>query len=404
MAQNCRYSPSCGVIRPTECLCYPSGCSLPRGIQSFSNQLIWTDITHVALMYSSDLRAKVKRAVARGESRRSVADTFEIDRETVSRIVNEPPGPSSRRPRPPSATAKARRKLLDHAVKLKRNKDCMRYASLRALKTYLGTKGHRVDRTTIRRDLLAMGYDNRVKDRVPSTEPTVLNKRVTFARSFLRNVKPTEVVFSDESYFTCDNHTCRTQWVKKRHAGSSKPLPKRLQQKTLKRQKAQRGSVPFMMVWGAVGYNYKSPLVLWRRQKFKTEEGKSYWKIPRMNSRSYIKQVLSKVVPGLQSRPNTVFQQDGASSHSAKDTQKYLDGKGIKTCDWSSHSPDMNMIEHVWGAMKQLVAERMPRTDQELAEAVQAVWDEYPQEKINHMVERWHHKLRRVVNTSGEYR
>jgi len=328
----------------------------------------------------------IRRMHREGYSNRRIADILAIDRKTVAKTLSR--RSTTKKPRAPSTEMKARRVAVRQAVgKKTKNGTGLVYPSCSAIVRYLAKQQVTASRFTVRRDLISMQYKSRVRRFVPSSNPGTLAKRVIGASHLLR-IPLSRLVFSDESYVTCDNHTFRLQWV-------------RCREDIINRQKQQRGSVPFLMVWACVGIGFKSKIVLFKRKKVEGEKS-TYLTVPKMDSMVYRRKCLSPMVSQLKGK---VLIQDGAKPHTAKATSAYMKRKGIEYFEsWPAHSPDMNFIEHVWSWLKPAVAEKEPSTDAELAAAVEAAWDEIPQSKIDAMIQqKYREKLRRVVATKGRY-
>lgn len=70
-----------------------------------------------------------------------------------------------------------------------------------------------------------------------------------------------------------------------------------------------------------------------------------------MNSEWYIN-LLDRHLRHIPNIKRRLFQHDNAPSHSADDTVNYLDYHRYNVVDWPARSPDLNLIENVFGAIK----------------------------------------------------
>jgi transposase len=106
------------------------------------------------------------------------------------------------------------------------------------------------------------------------------------------------------------------------------------------------------------------------------------------------------------------FQQDNAPIHTAGRTTSWLENHTISYITWPPHSPDLNPIEHVWKAMKELLHKRYPNlyllslseVNQAYLEAcLKEVWSEVPQEAIASLINSLPRRLQAVIAAKGWY-
>ena len=97
-----------------------------------------------------------------------------------------------------------------------------------------------------------------------------------------------------------------------------------------------------------------------------------------------------------------IVMEDNAPVHKGVCIQTRKD-LGMITLDHPPNSPDLNPIETVWGDMKDTVAKNYAEISsvQELKRIVQMLWDDYPDDKWDSLIESMPDKMRKVIAAKG---
>ena len=100
-----------------------------------------------------------------------------------------------------------------------------------------------------------------------------------------------------------------------------------------------------------------------------------------------------------------VFQQDGASSHTARTTQDYLDKNCpgfIKKTEWPASSPDLNPLDYfIWGYLQQAVDKEKPKDEVSLELAIRRAAAGMPLEMIRRGVDGFYKRVALCVEAEG---
>ena len=308
--------------------------------------------------------------------------------ETARRAISFP-AHGARKPRRTSAYVRNRRATVARMAVLVESRGSAvwpKFPSAPAIAAELCHRGVAVSSRTVQRDLKASGFSSLVRRHVPTRNPAVWAKRLTFCRRMTGSYAQrliNKLVFSDEHGMSTNDCSNRLQWVR-----SSADV--------LTREEMRIHNTFRFQMFAAIGINYKSAAIILRKPRAANDdEHKSF----RQNSHTYIRQCLSKIAPALRGK---VFMQDGASSHTARSTSAYLATKGIDVlASWPSNSPDLNPIEELWAELNRRVANRHPMTQLELEHFTLAEWNAFPQALINRYVRSFIKKCKRCVDRGG---
>lgn len=245
-----------------------------------------------------------------------------------------------------------------------------RYPSLNAMRRAFAVDANTPipSRATIRRDLIALQYDNRRRPKTARLWTVDKDARVAFAKQYCHS-DASQFIFSDETNAKIDDGgSCMTEWCR----SGETPCPREVEQFPIR-----------FHVWGALGTGG------WRVLRFLDGT---------VNAAVYQRECLTPILSRLR-RPGTVFIHDGAKAHTASNS--FLRGRGIHVPAWPPHSPDLNPIENMWSIVGRRVSERAPVSLNEFKQCFCEEFFAVPDAVVERLVLSFPARLQQCVEVGG---
>lgn len=225
--------------------------------------------------------------------------------------------------------------------------------------------------STVRRDLLRIGFVSRVRPLSARLWQSDMDTRLAFAKQF-EDTDSSLFLFSDEKWINVDDHGRHREWRKPTEAPTRRETQGRYAKK--------------LHVWGMIGCNGVRKLVFF-------SDGP-------VNGVKYLAECLKPCRAQLRCAGRQ-FIQDGARCHIHKDVKQWLASSGVQCPDWPAHSPDLSPIENFWGHVQRLVDARGPTNDDDLRRMWKEEWDGVPQATVDKFVLSFAGRLKRCVAARG---
>ena len=316
-------------------------------------------------------------------SNRRIARKLKISEGCVRNVLKDLPRASARRTRVRNAAKMASRRQVISAIADETLFETVHgrqvavgkaYPSLGEIAAeYARRSGETVAPATVCRDLHASGFASKARPRVVNNDPRKNRERLLMAKELRKaKISGKDIIYSDECWANDNDNTNGFEWTR----GGASPTPRRFQ---------KRPAIKVMM-WGAIGLNYKSPLLLMDTN---------------VTAKVYQDVMLPVVGAAMKRFPKRHFMQDGAKPHTATTTIRKLDAMKVKRIKWAAHSPHLNPIEKLWNIIHGRIAAKRPKDDAGLRRIAQEVWDGVSMRTINNLVRSFDDGITRTIANKG---
>ena len=327
-----------------------------------------------------EIRAAMVKLVDAGHQQQFVADVFNRDQSTVSRVCRSVSVGICRKRqlpvgRPNALTPRNVRELKRIAIRSP-------FSSYSAYLAELGpTISGEVTPHTIGNYLRGAGINCYTCAKKPALTERHARARMDWARRHLNWTQEQwrGVLFSDETTMSLRGNTNR----KKVHARAGQKLSRKHVVPTEKFSKK-------VMFWGCFSYHGLGVL---RRV------------VGSMNQESYLG-VLRDALPVARESffcgQRFVFQQDNARCHTTASVTAWISRNDIELMGWPAQSPDINPIENLWALLKSRTYEHGPfKSEEELVRRALYSWNQLGPNEIHRLIDSMPARCAAVIEAGG---
>ena len=206
-----------------------------------------------------------------------------------------------------------------------------------------------------------------------------IEERLLFSYSWLFSDNDSKkIVFSDECRF-CQMNDSTWRWIRRGDESDDVYYDK---------TKYPQNSI---MVFAAIGHDFKSKLIIVDGTVDEIE-------YRRIFNESGICEKLNPIY----NAGGFIFMQDGAPAHTCKTTKLFLKKRTTFIKRWPPNSCDLNPIEHLWLAIKRILKKYKILTKEELIQKINEIWELFPQNSINKLVDSFNGRLRMLISEEGK--
>ena len=241
--------------------------------------------------------------------------------------------------------------------------------------------GVNCSRSTVRRIIKSSKNIVRRKfKKIPPLTKKHKDNRLTFAREYMAWTNEwKKVVFTDEKKFNLDGPDGYKYYFH----------DLRKEERFLSHRQSGGGSI---MLWGSISYNGALSLI-----KISGHQ----------NAIKYF-ELLDQELGVMNDKlgdGSWIFQQDNAPIHTAKIVKEWFTNKNVTVLQWLAKSPDLNIIENVWGHLSRVLYENGKQYDSlnELENAIFRHWATIPKTYIEKLYDSIPSRIFEVINKSGGF-